>query len=557
MLKLNLLHTAFEVCPVCSVWSVCLSIYQHIKSYLKSVQFVLYGLSVCLLPTYQDVSEVCPDCSVWSVCMVCLSVYYQHIKTYLKSVQFVQYGLSVWSVCLSITNISRRIWSLSRLFSMVCLYGLSITNTSRRTWSLSSLFCMVCLSVCLFTNTSRRTWSLSNLFCMVCLSVCLSTTNTSRRTWSLSSLFCMVCRSPDVSAHMVCLSVCLLPTHQDVPEVCPVCSVWSVCLSTTNTSRRTWSLSSLFCMVCRSPDVSAHMVCLSTTNSSRRTWSLSSLFCMVCLSVCLLPTHQDVPEVCPVCSVWSVCLSVCLLPTHQDVPEVCPVCSVWSVCLSVCLLPTHQDVPEVCPVCSVWSVCMVCLYGLSVCLSTTNSSRRTWSLSSLFCMVCLSVYYQHIKTYLKSVQFVLDGLAVTGRVSTHGLFVCLSVYYQHIKTYLKSVQFVLYGLSVCLLPTHQDLPEVCPVCSVWSGGRRTCRHTWSVCPSCGSSSRRLRAGRPGTAGGTPRAAQTCWSQPANREREMSYLTTHSTHFIYGYMASDIWLRTILIVRKKTRCHQIG
>ena len=33
-----------------------------------------------------------------------------------------------------------------------------------------------------------------------------------------------------------------------------------------------------------------------------------------------------------------------------------------------------------------------------------------------------------------------------------------------------------------------------------------------------------------------------------REREMFYLTTHSTHFIYGYMASDIWLRTILIVR---------
>ena len=24
-----------------------------------------------------------------------------------------------------------------------------------------------------------------------------------------------------------------------------------------------------------------------------------------------------------------------------------------------------------------------------------------------------------------------------------------------------------------------------------------------------------------------------------REREMFYLTTHSTHFIYGYMASDI------------------
>ena len=32
-------------------------------------------------------------------------------------------------------------------------------------------------------------------------------------------------------------------------------------------------------------------------------------------------------------------------------------------------------------------------------------------------------------------------------------------------------------------------------------------------------------------------------------KEMFYITTHSTHFIYGYMASDIWLRTILIVRK--------
>ena len=42
-----------------------------------------------------------------------------------------------------------------------------------------------------------------------------------------------------------------------------------------------------------------------------------------------------------------------------------------------------------------------------------------------------------------------------------------------------------------------------------------------------------------------------------REREMFYLTTHSTHFIYRYMASDIWLRTILIVRKKTRCRHIG
>ena len=38
---------------------------------------------------------------------------------------------------------------------------------------------------------------------------------------------------------------------------------------------------------------------------------------------------------------------------------------------------------------------------------------------------------------------------------------------------------------------------------------------------------------------------------------MFYLTTHSTHFIYGYMASDIGLRTIVIVRKETRCRRIG
>ena len=38
---------------------------------------------------------------------------------------------------------------------------------------------------------------------------------------------------------------------------------------------------------------------------------------------------------------------------------------------------------------------------------------------------------------------------------------------------------------------------------------------------------------------------------------MFYLRTHSTHFTYSYMASDIWLRTILIVRKETCCCHIG
>ena len=47
------------------------------------------------------------------------------------------------------------------------------------------------------------------------------------------------------------------------------------------------------------------------------------------------------------------------------------------------------------------------------------------------------------------------------------------------------------------------------------------------------------------------------NEVGERKREMFYLTTHSTHFIYGYMASDIWLRTILIVRKETRCRHIG
>ena len=59
--------------------------------------------------------------------------------------------------------------------------------------------------------------------------------------------------------------------------------------------------------------------------------------------------------------------------------------------------------------------------------------------------------------------------------------------------------------------------------------------------------------------GNPENTSSCpvWSIQKKREREMFYLTTHSTHFIYGYMASDIWLRTILIVRKETRCSHIG
>ena len=51
-----------------------------------------------------------------------------------------------------------------------------------------------------------------------------------------------------------------------------------------------------------------------------------------------------------------------------------------------------------------------------------------------------------------------------------------------------------------------------------------------------------------TAVGFNRQCLLCWVEG---RKEMFYLTTLSTHFIYGYMASAIWLRTILIVRKET------
>ena len=36
-----------------------------------------------------------------------------------------------------------------------------------------------------------------------------------------------------------------------------------------------------------------------------------------------------------------------------------------------------------------------------------------------------------------------------------------------------------------------------------------------------------------------------------------YLTTHSTHFIYSHMASDIWYRTIQIAREETSYRHMG
>ena len=39
-------------------------------------------------------------------------------------------------------------------------------------------------------------------------------------------------------------------------------------------------------------------------------------------------------------------------------------------------------------------------------------------------------------------------------------------------------------------------------------------------------------------------------------KKMFYLMMHSTHFIYGYMVSDIWYRTTQIVRDETRCRHM-
>ena len=48
-----------------------------------------------------------------------------------------------------------------------------------------------------------------------------------------------------------------------------------------------------------------------------------------------------------------------------------------------------------------------------------------------------------------------------------------------------------------------------------------------------------------------------WTHWAISRSSQWSTTGVTTHFIYGYMASDIWLRTIQIVRKETRCSHKG
>ena len=41
-------------------------------------------------------------------------------------------------------------------------------------------------------------------------------------------------------------------------------------------------------------------------------------------------------------------------------------------------------------------------------------------------------------------------------------------------------------------------------------------------------------------GQSPRGRKGGGGEDGHLRKEMFYLTTHSTHFIYGYMASDVW-----------------
>ena len=56
---------------------------------------------------------------------------------------------------------------------------------------------------------------------------------------------------------------------------------------------------------------------------------------------------------------------------------------------------------------------------------------------------------------------------------------------------------------------------------------------------------------------SPTEARTCFGMALWKagKKEMFYLTMYSTHFIYGFIASDIWWRTAQLTREETRrCH---
>ena len=102
--------------------------------------------------------------------------------------------------------------------------------------------------------------------------------------------------------------------------------------------------------------------------------------------------------------------------------------------------------------------------------------------------------------------------------------------------------------NIRIMPWPVLSPELTPIEHLWVRNAKKSQRsaTWA-----------LSIGRDSNGFYQPPLYTPCSGDAGEREREMFYLTTQSTHFIYGYMASDIWLRTILIVRKETRCRHIG
>ena len=90
----------------------------------------------------------------------------------------------------------------------------------------------------------------------------------------------------------------------------------------------------------------------------------------------------------------------------------------------------------------------------------------------------------------------------------------------------------------------------------FSGVLQTVRYApgWSSRPECKSRDQFLR-----TFNYLPSWNNNNNNNNNNRKkgRKCVYLTTNSPHFIYGYMASNIWLRTTQIVREETCCRHIG
>ena len=168
---------------------------------------------------------------------------------------------------------------------------------------------------------------------------------------------------------------------------------------------------------------------------------------------------------------------------------------------------------------------------------------------------------------------------------TNGSFTCVSVFSQ---TRIILTSLAVWGLrigvhhprSTCVTTVTQTFVSKHTLlfrsCYDWSDAqlnfdvnletydsstiRVKLRTVWSYAPKClVLLSDRRTLSRPLRLLRVTRTLPQCYTVPAQKPggKEMFYLTTHSTHFIYGYMASDIWLRTILIVRKETRCRHIG